>query len=78
MAANSLIEQGEKRREQILAFVREYIHTKGYSPSIAEIGKAVGIVSPNAVRNHLHRMQDDGLIEVTPRVARSIRVLSED
>lgn len=73
---HNLVAQGEKRRAQILAFIREFIETKGYSPSIAEIGDAVGVVSPNAVRNHLHKLQDEGVIEITPRVARSIRIVA--
>lgn len=78
MVAHSLVEQGEKRRAQILAFVQEFIDTNGYSPSIAEICNGVGVVSPNAVRNHLQRMQEDGVIDVTPRVARSIRIRQEE
>ena len=74
MPAQDLIEQGIARRKQMLRFIKAFIGRKGYSPSIAEIGEAVGITSPNAVRNHLQKMQEDGLIKVTPRVARSIRV----
>jgi repressor LexA len=76
MPAQNLVAQGEKRREEILAFIRTYSDEHGYSPSIAEIGEAVEIVSPNAVRNHLHKLRDEGKIELTPRVARSIRLLA--
>lgn len=77
MPANSLLEQGEKRRDQIMRFVKKYMAKHGYSPSISEIGEAVGVSSPNAVRNHLHKLRDDGRIDITPRVARSIRILEE-
>jgi repressor LexA len=76
MPAQNLVAQGEKRRAEILTFIRTYSSEHGYSPSIAEIGVAVGIVSPNAVRNHLHKLRDDGVIELTPRVARSIRIVA--
>lgn len=76
MPSQELIEQGEHRREAMLAFIRTFLAEEGYSPSIAEIGAAVGIVSPNAVRSHLQRMKEDKLIDVTPGVARSIRLVS--
>lgn len=78
MPAQELLQQGEKRRKQMLRFITRYITKHGYSPTIAEIGEAVGVVSPNAVRSHLHRMRDEGLIEITPRVARSIVVKDQD
>lgn len=77
MPAQNLVKQGEKRRTQIVTFIRKYMDEHGYAPSISEIGEAVGIVSPNAVRNHLHRLQDEGVLELTPRVARSIRIVEE-
>lgn len=76
--AHHLAKQGEDRREAILAFVKTYIAEEGYSPSIAEICEAVDVVSPNAVRNHLHKLADEGKIAITPRVARSIRVLEPE
>lgn len=74
MPAQELLKQGEKRRRQMLRFITRYIDKHGYSPTIAEIGEAVGVVSPNAVRTHLHKMRDEGVIDITPRVARSIVV----
>lgn len=75
MSNPALIKQGETRRAEILAFIREYQGQHGYSPSISEICDGVKIVSQNAIRSHLQKMQDEGKIEMTPRVARSIRVL---
>lgn len=75
MAGKNLIRQGERRRAQMLKFINKHIAQKGYSPTIHEIGAAVGVNSPNAVRNHLLKMEEEGLIRMTPRVARSITVL---
>lgn len=72
MAGQALIKQGEMRRTAILRFVRRYVVNKGYSPTIQEIADGVGLVSPNATRNHLIRLQDDGFLSVEPRIARAI------
>lgn len=77
MPAKNLVAQGEKRRDQMFRFIKRYIDKHGYSPTIAEIGEAVGISSPNAVRNHLYRMRDEGRISITPKVARSIVVTGD-
>lgn len=72
MPAQHLVDQGVQRRADIMEFVEGYIEANGYSPTLREIGEGVGISSPNSVRNHLHRLQDDGKIDITPNVARSI------
>lgn len=75
MPAQELIEQGERRRDEIATFIEQYSNEHGYSPTISEIGEAVGVSSPNAVRNHLTKMEEEGRIKTTPRVARSIVLL---
>lgn len=74
MPAQELIEQGERRRVEIERFIKEFWLEHGYSPSIIEIGEAVGILSPNAVRAHLQRMASEGIIRMDPGVPRSIRL----
>jgi SOS-response transcriptional repressor LexA len=46
-------------RERILAYLRYVDH----SPSIREIGKAVGLRSPATVHAALNQMEREGLIE---------------
>lgn len=78
MPAQELIEQGERRRDEIEQFIVDYVGEHGYSPTISEIGEAIGVSSPNAVRNHLTKMEEAGRIKTTPRIARSIVLLDED
>lgn len=73
MASKEMISHGEQQRERILSYIRTYIDFYGYGPSIKEIGDHVGISSPNAVRSHLEKLQDQGLIRMTPRIPRSVR-----
>lgn len=77
MASKEMISHGEQQREKMLTFIRTYTEFYGYGPSIKEIGRHVGIASPNAVRNHLEKLQDQGLIKMTPRIPRSISVVDQ-
>jgi repressor LexA len=64
------------RRQQVLAFVRRYVEHHGYSPSIREIGAAVGIRSTRAVKYHLDILVDEGRLERTDGRARSLSTLA--
>jgi SOS-response transcriptional repressor LexA len=72
MAGKELLEQGGKRRVAILKFLQKYITKNGWAPTIQEICDAVGLVSPNATRNHLRKLEELGFITMEPRVARAI------
>ena len=59
-----LIKQGQTRRKMILAFIMAFTAKhKGVSPSIREIGEAVGLYSTSAVTHQINRMLADGTIE---------------
>lgn len=77
MAGKDLILQGEKRRKAIMTFIAKYQKKNGISPTISEIAEAVGLGSPNATRNHLHKLQEQGLIDMKPRIARGITLVQQ-
>mgnify|MGYP000985846273 FL=1 len=57
-------EDRNNNREKVLAFLIEFVRQHGYSPSIREIGQAVGLKSPSTVYNHLRRLEEEGRIAV--------------
>ena len=75
MPSRAMVAQGEKRRRAILRFISSYIRTHGISPTFAEIADAVGLSSPNATRNHLKKLSDDGHIRIYPHTPRGIVVV---
>jgi SOS-response transcriptional repressor LexA len=77
VAGKAALKQGEKRRKQILRFIASYTKKNGCSPTIAEIANGVGLASPNATRNHLFKLRDDGLITMRPRIARAISIVPQ-
>ena len=76
MAGQRLISQGEDRRTAILSFVRSYCAEHGWAPTIQEVADAVGLVSPNSTRGHLHKLAEQGYILMNPRQARAIALVS--
>src|ERR1700687_2567654 len=50
------------RQREIYDFIRDKIETRGYGPTVREIGLAFGIKSPNGVMCHLKALEKKGLI----------------
>lgn len=49
--------------DQILEFVQAFIQENGYSPTVREIGAAVGLRSTASVSYHLQALQDSGKLQ---------------
>jgi repressor LexA len=63
----------DKQRE-IYDFIRSKIESRGYPPTVREIGDAFGIKSPNGVMCHLTALVRKGLIERAKQSARAIQL----
>lgn len=63
-----------KRQQEILDTVQEAIASRGYPPSVREIGKAVGLASPSTVKHHLDTLERLGLLQRDPGRPRAIEV----
>ncbi|MCT4794304.1 transcriptional repressor LexA [Exiguobacterium alkaliphilum] len=66
------------RQQQILDFIKDEVRTKGYPPSVREIGEAVGLASSSTVHGHLDRLEKRGLIRRDKTKPRAIEILSDD
>ncbi|NGZ74482.1 transcriptional repressor LexA [Saccharibacillus alkalitolerans] len=63
------------RQQAILEFIRTEVKSKGYPPSVREIGEAVGLASSSTVHGHLDRLEKKGLIRRDPTKPRAIELL---
>lgn len=52
------------KSQQVMDYITQYIQDHGYSPSIREIGAAVGLKSTASVSYHLQILQDQGQINL--------------
>ncbi|WP_042356178.1 transcriptional repressor LexA [Bacillus rubiinfantis] len=67
-----------KRQQDILDFIKNEVKSKGYPPSVREIGEAVGLASSSTVHGHLARLESKGLIRRDPTKPRAIEILEID
>ncbi|MBQ7346223.1 MAG: transcriptional repressor LexA [Oscillospiraceae bacterium] len=51
------------KAQEILDYVNQFVQTNGYSPSVREIGAAVGLRSTASVSYHLQALQEKGAIQ---------------
>ncbi len=51
------------KSQEIMDYVNQFIQENGYSPSVREIGAAVGLRSTASVSYHLQALQQKGLIQ---------------
>src|SRR5207249_8240421 len=64
-----------ERQKEIYHFIRDKIETRGYGPTVREIGEAFNIKSPNGVMCHLKALEKKGLIKRDPNHARAIELI---
>lgn len=66
-----------KRQSEIYEYIKQVVHTKGYPPSVREIGEAVGLASSSTVHGHLSRLESKGYIRRDPTKPRAIEIVSD-
>ncbi len=64
-----------KRQQEILDYIRQEVHRRGFPPSVREIGEAVGLSSSSTVHSHLAAIEAKGFIKRDPSKPRALEVL---
>ncbi|MFB9318578.1 transcriptional repressor LexA [Cryptosporangium minutisporangium] len=62
------------RQRRILEVIRDSVETRGYPPSVREIGEAVGLTSPSSVAYQLQALQEKGLLRRDPNRPRAVDI----
>lgn len=62
------------RQRIVLDMIRTAIETRGYPPSMREIGEAVGLTSPSSVAHQLAALEKKGYIRRDPRLPRAMEI----
>jgi repressor LexA len=62
------------KRRLILQFIEESLRTRGFPPSVREIGEAVGLTSSSTVHTHLGILEEHGFLRRHPTIPRAIEV----
>ncbi len=61
------------RQQQVLDFIGESIHARGYPPTLREIGEKMGIRSTNGVNDHLKALEKKGFLHREDLKSRALR-----
>lgn len=62
------------RQRQILDFIKLYINTNGFAPTLKQIAKAIGVSSLATVHEHLETLEKKGLIKRKDGSIRGIKL----
>ena len=69
------MEKLTKRQEDTLQFVKEYIVSHGYPPTVREIAEALNVSSPATIQAHLDGLADKGYIKKGSNKNRTIELM---
>lgn len=64
------------RQRKVLDFIADAISSRGYPPSMREIGSAVGLTSPSSVKYQLTSLETKGYLRRDPKRPRAMEVVS--
>jgi repressor LexA len=62
------------RQQSVYEFIRDKILTRGYGPTVREIGEEMDIRSPNGVMCHLRALEKKGMIKRDANKSRAIEL----
>jgi repressor LexA len=64
-----------RRQRRILEVIKEAVDSRGYPPSIREMGEAVGLASSSSVAHQLKVLEQKGFLRRDPNRPRALEVL---
>ena len=64
------------KQERIISFVTEFLHDKGYPPTIRDIAAGCGISSTSVVAYNLNKLEQAGYIRRRSDISRGIKFLA--
>ena len=66
------MKKSEQRQQDILAFMKKTISSKGYSPTVREICQALNIKSTSTVHSDIKALEEKGLVRKDPAKPRTV------
>jgi repressor LexA len=67
-----------ERQQRIMEAIRSSLATRGYPPTMREIGDAVGLASPSSVKYQLAVLEEKGYLRRDPISTRAIEIVAPD
>lgn len=76
MTARGSRREARRHTEELLGFIRSYVATHGFGPTVREIGLAMGMSSTSVVSYHLAILESEGRIRRARGKARTLQIVS--
>lgn len=67
-----------QKQLRVYDYIRDFIATEGYPPTVREIGTGVGLNSPATVKHHLDKLVELGFITVAEGKTRAIALIDQE
>lgn len=64
------------QQQRVLDFIRHHLTDQGCPPTQVEIARELGFRSANAASDHVRALKKKGYLDITPNVARGIRLVT--
>lgn len=66
-----------KRQKEVLDFISEFVHDRGYSPSYEEMAEGLGLASVATVHKHVSALEAKAYLKRAANMSRSLEVTSK-
>ena len=66
------------RQNEVLDYIKNYIASHGYPPTVREIGKALGLNSPATIQSHITALETKGYVKKTNSKYRSLEIVGNN
>lgn len=67
-----------KRQEEVLTYIKEFMVSHGYPPTVREIGANLGLSSPATIHSHMTALEHKGYIRKNGSKNRAIELLVDN
>lgn len=72
------MEELTKRQKEVLNYIKEFMVSHGYPPTVREIGESLGLSSPATTHSHLAQLEEKGYIRKGGNKNRAIELLVDN
>ena len=66
------------KEDQLLDFIKNYVSTNGYPPTVREMCKAIKVSSTSTIFYYLNKLENANKIKKNPNKNRALEVVSDD
>lgn len=67
-----------QKQQQVFDYIREYIETHSFPPTVRDIADALGVSSPATIHGHIKALENKGLLKRSENKSRALTLAKSD